>query len=242
MSESLNSGAMPIHICGKNHLLELLPELERSRLLQHMELISAERGSPVFARHGKIEYAHFPLPAMISVVTSMSDGDTIEVGTIGNEGFAGLALLYESGEETNDAFYQIPGEALRMPAKQFAAEIAQPGPLKRLVQQYAQAFYAQMSQNTACNRLHLVEQRFAKWILMCEDRVGCPRFELTQEFLAQMLGVRRSTVSLIASTFQKAGLIAYHRGTVDVLDHSGLEEASCECYAVIRAEFNRLLV
>jgi CRP-like cAMP-binding protein len=237
----VQNGVLPIHLRGKNHLLELMPDAERARLLKQMEFMSVERRTPVFARHETIEYAHFPLSAMISVVTSMSDGETVEVGTVGNEGFAGLALLYDGAEDTNDAFYQIPGETLRMPARQFMAEIAQAGPLRTLILKYAQAFNAQVSQTTACNRLHVVEERLARWILMCQDRVGRTRFELTQEFIAQMLGVRRPTVSLVASTLQKAGFIGYSRGTIDILDRPGLEDASCECYAVVRAEFKRLL-
>ena len=230
-----------LHAAGKNHLLELLSQTDRDRLLSSMERLAVEQGHPVFDRRQPITHVHFPLSAMVSLVTIMEDGSTAEVGTIGNEGLAGLALLFGGREDANTAFYQIPGETLVMPAENFEQELSRCSPFRQIVHRYAQAFYTQVAQSTACNRLHPVEQRLARWILMSQDRAGNQTIQLTQEFIAQMLGVRRATVSVVAGTLQQAGLIRYRRGVIEVLDRNGVEEASCECYARVRSEFERLL-
>jgi len=240
-SRGSKSAAGAPHVSGRNHLLELLPEADRARLMQKMEHVSAVHRTYVFKRHEPISHVHFPLSSVVSIVSVMSDGTMIEVGTIGNEGYAGLPLLFGNTEDSNDGFYQVPGESLRMPSAKFADELARSAPLRRVVQRYAQAFYAQIAQTTACNQVHPVERRLARWILMSHDRVAQKTILLTQEFLAQMLGVRRPAVSIVAGTLQKAGLIRYRRGVIEVLDRKALEKASCECYAAVRDEFERLL-
>lgn len=230
-----------VHVAGKNHLLELLPAEEHVRLLKSIERFSAERKHVVFNRRQPIEFVHFPLASVVSLVSNMENGDLAEVATVGNEGLVGIPLALGVHQDPHDAFYQIPGETLRMPAAVFIAEMEQRGPLEAIVQRYTQAFCSQIARSAACNLLHPVEQRLCRWILMCHDRVGPQPIRLTQEFIAQMLGVRRPTVTLVASVLQKAGFIRYKRGSIEVLDRPGLEEACCDCYLFVRREFEHLL-
>lgn len=231
----------PLHVAGQNHLLQLLPEGDRERVLAAMERIKTQHGDVVFERNKPITYVDFPLYGVISIVVAMEEGGIAEVGTVGNEGMAGLPLLFGVERTPNKAFYQVPGESMRMSAAAFLKEIAARGPFESIMRLHAQGFLNQVSQSTACNRLHAVEQRLCRWILMSHDRVGGETVDLTQDFLAQMLGVRRASVSVVAATLQKAGFIRYRRGIIDVLDRAGLEESSCECYRVVREEYQRLL-
>jgi CRP-like cAMP-binding protein len=171
----------------------------------------------------------------------MRDGLAVEVGTIGNEGMVGTPVLLGADLSPTRAFAQVPGEALRMRTVLFKEEMQNGGPLPDLVRRYTQAMVNQISQSVACNHLHSVGQRMCRWLLMTHDWVGADEFPLTHEFLAQMLGVRRPSVSVVAGILQKAGLIRYHRGRITVLDRKGLEAASCECYEVVRKESDRLL-
>jgi CRP-like cAMP-binding protein len=171
----------------------------------------------------------------------MDDGGTVEAGTIGNEGLVGVSVVLGADRSPVDAFTQIPGDYLRMATEAFRQELDRNGGFAAVMRRHAEAFYSQVAQSTACNRLHPVEQRLCRWLLMTHDRVGAEHLALTQEFLAIMLGVRRSTVTIAAGMLQKAGLITYHRGSIDVLDRIGLEEGSCECYARVRKQYERLL-
>ena len=230
-----------IHVPGRNRLLELLPQSDRDRVLAKMERIEGKLGAVVFERDQPLDYVDFPLCAVISVVIIMEDGAIAEAGTIGNEGMAGIPLLLNVQRSPAQAFYQVPGEAMRMSAAAFKEEIARGGPFRDMLQRYAQGFVNQLAQAAACNRLHPVDQRLCKWILMSHDRVGSDRLLLTQEILAQMLGVRRASVTIAAGMLQRAGFIRSHRGVITVLDRAGLEESACECYRVVRAELERLL-
>ena len=165
----------------------------------------------------------------------------MEMATIGREGMVGLPIFLEADTMPSRAFGQVPGGALRITAAAFTEEIKRNGPLVRVLNRYTLALFNQVAQTTACNRVHLLEQRCARWLLQTHDRVASDQFLLTQEFLAQMLGVRRSGVSAAAGLLQKAGLIRYARGRITVLDRPGLESAACECYGVIKREFDRLL-
>lgn len=231
----------PLHVAGQNHLLQLLPAAERERLLITMKRIKTQHGDVVFECNQPINYVEFPLYGVISIVVEMQEGGIAEVGTVGSEGMAGVPLLLGTERTPNKAFYQVPGETMRMSAAIFHKEIAARGPFENIMRLHALCFLNQVSQSTACNRLHAVEQRLCRWILMCHDRVGGEQVHLTQNFLAQMLGVRRASVSVVAATVQKAGFIRYRRGIIDVLDRAGLEESSCECYVVVRQEYERLL-
>ena len=195
----------------------------------------------IYEPNGAITHVYFPTGCIISLVTYLEDGSAVEMATIGLEGMVGLPIFLGSDTMPSRAFGQIPGDALRITAAAFKAAIKRNRPLVRVLNRYTQALFNQVAQTTACNRVHLVEQRCARWLLQTHDRVGSDQFFLTQEFLAQMLGVRRSGVSAAAGLLQKAGLIRYARGRITVLDRPGLESAACECYGVIKREFDRLL-
>jgi CRP-like cAMP-binding protein len=188
-----------------------------------------------------LPYVLFPLSGIISIVMEMENGAQIEVATVGNEGMVGVPLFLGAETTPGRAFSQVPGQSLRVPADVFKEEVQRRGKLEHMLQRYTQALFVQTAQSTACNRLHTIEQRGARWLLMTHDRVDGDQFPLTQEFLAQMLGVRRASVSEVAGEFQRAGLIAYARGNIAILDRQGLEDASCECYRVVRDEYERLL-
>jgi CRP-like cAMP-binding protein len=188
-----------------------------------------------------ISHVIFPLSGVVSLVLIMEDGLALEVGTVGNEGIVGIAVFLGADRSWTRAVCQIPGEALRMEADVFRNEMRRGGSLHALVQRATQALLCQIAQASVCIHRHSVQQRMCCWLLMSHDRVGADEFPLTQESLAQMLGVRRPTLTAVAGSLQKAGLISYHRGLMTVLDRQGLEAASCECYRAVRMELNRLL-
>ena len=231
----------PPNVAGTNHLLNLLPPADRDRLCSKMDRIQTRHGDLVYEPNKPISHIHFPLSGLISVVVEMEEGGIAEVGTIGNEGMTGVPVVLGADSTPNRAFYQIPGESMRISAGIFREQIVQARTLDNIMRLHAQGFLNQVSQSAACNRLHPVEQRLCRWILMSHDRVGKETIHLTQEFLAQMLGVRRASVSIVAATLQKAGFIRYRRGVIDVLNRPAIEEASCECYTVVRRAYERLL-
>jgi len=187
-----------------------------------------------------IQYVYFIDCGVVSLVSIMEDGATVEVGTIGNEGMVGLPLFLGAGTTPHQTFVQVPGTATRIQAEVFKRVVSPNSFLHSLLQQYTQALFNQISQSAACNRLHSIEERCCRWLLMTHDRVESDQFELIQEFLAQMLGVRRAGVSVVAAMLQQAGLIRYSRGKMNILDRAGLEAGSCECYAIVKREFDRL--
>lgn len=225
----------------RNRLLDALPEALYAALAPHLQSVTLDVREMVALPGQSYEYVYFPEDCIISVVNVMRDGSTVETGTIGNEGLAGLPTLMDSVSSETRVFGQVPGAAQRAPASVVADFVERERELRRLVNRYAQAFLTQVAQGAACNRLHGIEQRCARWLLMTHDRVTGDEFPLKQQFLAEMLGVRRAGVSVAASALQEAALIRYSRGIVQVLDRDGLEAASCECYGVIRQQFDRLL-
>jgi CRP-like cAMP-binding protein len=214
------------------HLEHLLPKLEEISLA--MKEVVSEPGQP-------ITHVLFPLSGVISLLTVTEDGGTVEVTTVGNEGMVGVAVFLGAGWSTTRTLCQVPGRSIRIEAKSFRSLVDGGGPLKAVIHRYAAALLSEISQNTACNRLHTNEERMARWLLMNHDRVGSDDFPMTHEFLSQMLGVRRATVTVSAGILQQAGLIRSRRGHITIVDRDGLEASSCECYRVIRAEFARLL-
>jgi CRP-like cAMP-binding protein len=189
-----------------------------------------------------IRNVYFPLWGLVSLMTPLEDGSAVETATIGNEGMVGIQAFLGGGVIGNaQAMGQVPGETLRMDADHFRAEVEGEGKLRQVMFSYAQALITQISQGVACNGAHSIQERCARWLLETHDRAGTDRFLLTQEFLSDMLGVRRPSVTVAARTLQKAGVIEYRRGLITVTDRVGLEEASCECYRVIRAEYRRLV-
>jgi CRP-like cAMP-binding protein len=189
----------------------------------------------------RIPAVYFPLDAVISVVAVGGDDATVEVGSVGCEGMAGVPLLFGSDRSTSRVLVQIGGTAERMDADVLRREAARHPEFRRLLHLYALGFFTQISQSTACNRLHSAEQRLARWLLICGDRVGRQDVPITHETMALMLGVRRATVTEAAGSLQRAGLIRYRRGILSIVDRQRLEAASCECYQIVRAEFDRLL-
>ncbi|HEY0336823.1 MAG TPA: Crp/Fnr family transcriptional regulator [Burkholderiales bacterium] len=230
-----------LNVPGTNRLLALLPQQEHDRLGRTMERVDLKLKDVLFESGKPISHVFFPLRGVVSLIVTMENGQIAEVATTGNEGMIGLPLLLGAESITATAFAQVPGNALRMPAHVFVTEIKQSGVFPDVLRRYCQCFMTQVLHSTACNRLHAVEQRLCRWILMCHDRVGGDALPLTQEFLAEMLGVRRASINFAASMLQNAGCIRYSRGVITVLNRAGLESASCECYAVVRREFERLL-
>ena len=225
-----------------NRLLGALPPAALQALQPHFEHISLELREPLFEPHVPISHVYFPETAVVSLTNVLRDGSAVEIGTTGREGMVGLPVFL--GEEAGGmrAFAQIPGMALRIEAAVFARLAGPSGPLHTLLLQYTHAFLTQVAQTAACNSAHLVEQRCARWLLMTHDRVDGDEFPLTHEFLAFMLGVRRAGVTLAMGGLQDARLVHYVRDRVTVADRAGLEHASCECYEVVRAHYERLFV
>ena len=224
-----------------NRLLAALPVAEYERLLPHLEPCVLARGDVLHDHERPIEEVYFPTGALISLVSVMADGSAVEAATVGREGMAGMAAFHGVGVAAEQAFAQVPGEALRLRAADLA-RVAEPGSaLAALLSRYTVALFTMAAQGSGCNRVHAMDERCARWLLMVEDGVGRAEFELTQHFLAQMLGVRRATVTVAAGALQRAGLIRYTRGRITIVDRPGLERVACECYGVIRSTFARAL-
>jgi CRP-like cAMP-binding protein len=223
-----------------NHLLDSLPAPEREALMAHMRPAHLTVKTVLFDPGQVIGAVHFPIDGVISLVTPLADGNIVEVATIGNEGIVGVPLV-AGGSLAVRAISQVGGRTLRMDAGTFVAELERLTGFRRLVQRYIQALFGQISQAAACNRLHSNEERLSRWLLMSHDRVGMDAFPITHEFLGQMLGSRRATVTLSAGLLQAAGLIKYHRGRVTIVDREGLEGVSCECYGIIKAALDRVV-
>ncbi len=220
-----------------NDLLARLPASELDRVLEHSESLEAEIRLSVYEPDGPIDHVYFPLTAVFSMVAVVEGNAAIEVGTIGREGMVGLPVFLGRSTSPNAAFCQVSGLTLRMRAGAFRTLLSEDGALHQQLHRFTQATLILLAQNVACNRNHTMDQRAARWLLMTADRVGNDEFVLTQEFLGQMLGVRRATVSDTARRLGAAGLIAYHRGRITVQDRPGLEATACKCYAIVRNEF-----
>ena len=223
-----------------NRLLGALPQAEMDAIAPHLEPILLEQRQVAYDVNTPIEYVYFPEDGVISLVSVMRDGQVVEDATVGNEGMIGLPLFLRANRTMGQAFCQVPGSAFRLKAELFK-EFSAKGQFNDLMHRYTQALFAQVSQSAACNRLHLAEERFCRWILMTHDRVRGNDFALTQDFLSQMLGVRRATVSEVAAQAQRDGLIRYHRGHMTIVNRKGLEERACECYSIIQTEFAQLI-
>jgi CRP-like cAMP-binding protein len=230
-----------LNVRGRNRLLAILPADERERLLSSMVRRSFEPRNVVLEAGQPINQVYFPLHGAASLVVFMHDGEMAAVCTVGNEGILGLPLLHGSEQSDVTAMFHTPAEAMIMTAADFQAEVARGGALRKAVQQYAQGFLNHTCRLAACSRLHPVEQRFCRWMLMTHDRVGQDVVPVTQELAAAMLGVRRATVNLVARALERSGLIEHRRGLITVVDRKGLEVRSCECYAVIRTRYERAL-
>jgi CRP-like cAMP-binding protein len=224
-----------------NCLLAALPERELAAVRAHSEEVELSQRETLYEAGEILEHVWFPHTGVVSLVTEFKAGQPVEIATVGSEGMAGLPLLLGSDQIASRAFVQVPGTGARIGADAFRSLLPECPAFEQLLRRYTLALINQIGQNAACNRTHTVEERCARWLLMTQDRVYQPTFPLTQEFLGQRLGVRRPTVSLAVGMLQKAGLIHYVRGEITVLDRSGLEGAACECYGIIRGEFERLV-
>lgn len=234
--------SQPIETAQRNQLLAGLSQATLTRLVRDLDLRSLRVRDKVVERGAPVDGVFFPLNCILSVVAEGAAGEVVEVATIGREGMAGLSVyLGVSTTATLETFAQVPGEALWLRAREFREHLAAETRLGEIMGSYTQALMTQISQASACNRIHSAEERCARWLLMTHDRVDSDRFELTHEFLGQMIGMRRATVSAIASALQAEGLIRYARGIITILDRPKLEDHSCECYRIIRDEYTRLL-
>jgi CRP-like cAMP-binding protein len=230
----------PQHRTG-NRLLDRLPEDEYSRLRANFETLSLPQGRELCRQNSPLCHVFFPISGMCSIVGTTDEGKVVETATVGNEGMIGIGAVLGVDSYLSTAVSQVAGEALRMPAPAFLHVLKRAGPLDRMMRRFI-AFSLRYAYQTAlCNSQHSVEERMCRWLLMTHDRVGKDEFELTQEFLAEMLGVRRQTVTVLAGTVQTAGLINYRRGTMRVVNREGLEAASCECYAITNAFYDRIM-
>jgi CRP-like cAMP-binding protein len=225
----------------QNHILASLPAEEYERMAPHLEDVRIQLGEVITRPDEKFEYVYFPKRGMISVCAVLEDGAQVEVGVVGCEGMYGLPVLFGTDSVPLQSVVQIPDGAFRMRAEAFKRVIKDCPTLHQSLLHYAQAFYIQAAQTAACNRLHPIDGRLARWLLMCQDRTQSDLLPLTHEFMSIMLGVRRAGVSEAASKLKNDGLIDYQRGLVRVVDRKGLEAATCECYGVIRKAFDRFL-
>lgn len=224
-----------------NRLLAALPTEVYERLTPHLELVSLTIPQSIYEVDEPISHVYFPYHSLISLVTSMEDGSTIEISLVGREGMAGIAAILGGKTKAHRAFVQVAGQAMRMKTTTLKAEFDRGGPLQNMLLRYCQALLTQAAQYAACNRFHSTEQRLARWLLLVRDCLQNDTFLLTQEFMGDMLGVPRSSVTVAAGALSQAGLIRYSRGQVTILDDKGLENYSCECYGVIHSEFAHLL-
>jgi CRP-like cAMP-binding protein len=237
------SSTPPDTIPRGNRLLDSLTPAEQAELAPHLELERLELKDLLLEQGKRIYNVYFPMTAVASLLNLVEDTSGIEIATVGNEGLVGLSLSWGIDTLNPREFVQcqVPGDALVMDAEAFASKVSADGELTWLVHRYTQAFVSQIGQQVACNGLHTIEERCARWMLLTHDRVGSDEFPLTQEFLAQMLGVRRPSVTLVAGILQQAGFIRFRRGRITITDRRGLESASCDCYRVLREVFDRLV-
>ncbi len=225
-----------------NKLLKALPAEEYERISPYLTRVPMRLKDVLHKQGQPVGRVYFPSGGTLSLIKNMVDGQVAEIATIGNEGVAGAHVFFGDTESVGETIVQVPdGDGYAMPAVAFNAEMDRRGPFHNLIVRYYAALTNQVMQSTVCNSLHSVEARACRWLLMIHDRVGRDEFQLTHEFMAGMLGVRRPTVTRIAGSLQRVGLISYPRGRVTILDRPGLESASCECYETVRASFRRLV-
>jgi len=234
LSRSMRRG-----IDGCNVLLDSLPAEDYERLRGRLELVALPLGMTIYEANVPITHVYFVVSGIISMVTTMREG-TVEVGVVGREGMAGIPIVLHADSMPTRAFVQVEGEALRLSSDELRAALDDSPALRRLLSRYALALFDQAAQSVACNRLHSLEERCARWLLMTHDRVQSDVLPLKQTFLAEMLGVHRPAVTVVAGALQRAGMITYARGKLRILDREALEGASCDCYAILRRSLDRL--
>ncbi|HYX15174.1 MAG TPA: Crp/Fnr family transcriptional regulator [Nostoc sp.] len=224
-----------------NYLLAVLPAVDYERLVPHLKLVPLPLRKVLYEPGEPITKVYFPNKAVVSIITTMEDGSTVEVGLVSNEGMVGMPIILGDDTTTTTAFVQIAGVGMQMDADILRSEFNRGGAIQSLLLRYVQGMYTQIAQGVACNRLHKLETRLARWLLTVSDRLESEEFPLTQEFISQMLGVRRPGVTEAANILSEAGIISYHRGQINILNREALEKISCECYQIIEDEYVRLL-
>jgi len=229
------------HTPHQNHLLDALPPGDYERLASHLELMPMGLGDVLYESGDRLQYVYFPTTSIISLLYVMEDGASAEIAVVGNEGILGISLFMGGESTPSRAIVQSAGHAFRLRAALLKEEFARYGPTMHLLLRYTQALITQMAQTAVCNRHHSVDQQLCRWLLLSLDRLGSNELSMTQELIANMLGVRREGVTEAAGKLQDAGLIRYGRGRITVLDRPRLEQRSCECYQVVKKEFDRLL-
>jgi CRP-like cAMP-binding protein len=222
----------------KNRVLAALPKAEIARLAPHLSPVNLKVRAQLL--DGRADYAYFMEEGLASVVLTLAGGATVEVGVVGIDGVVGLPVLLGAVSMPGETFIQVEGSGFRISAKRLKNEFERNGQLRSHLQKYVLANLVQSAQNAACNRLHTIGERLSRWILTCHDRVQSDRMPLTHEFLGQMLGAPRTTVTLAAGMLHEAGLIDYSRGHVTIRNRQKLEDSACECYRTVRDEFQRL--
>jgi CRP-like cAMP-binding protein len=225
----------------QNHLLAALPEDEYALILPKLELVPMPLGEKVCEPGIQMRYVYFPTDCIVSLLYVMEDGASAEIAVVGNEGVVGVSLFMGGESTTSWAVVQSAGHAYRLKSQHLKDEFYRAGPMQRMLLRYTQALLTQMAQTAVCNRHHSVDQQLCRWLLLSIDRLPSDELVMTQELIANMLGVRREGVTEAAGALQRAGLITYSRGKITVVDRPGLEKRVCECYAVVRKEFERLL-
>ncbi|MGZ8250782.1 MAG: Crp/Fnr family transcriptional regulator [Methylophilaceae bacterium] len=224
-----------------NHLLAALSPEDFARLSSGFELVEMPLGEVLYESGGRLQHLYFPTTSIVSLLYVMENGASAEIAVVGNEGILGISLFMGGHTTPSRAVVQSAGHGYRIKAPLLLAEFNRAGPLMRLLLRYTQALITQMAQTAVCNRHHSVEQQLCRWLLLSLDRLSANELTMTQELIANMLGVRREGVTEAAGKLQRAGLIEYTRGHIKVLNRPGLEARSCECYEVVRKEFDRLL-
>ncbi|MDT5293813.1 MAG: hypothetical protein QOJ76_693 [Acidobacteriota bacterium] len=224
----------------ENRLLGALSGEEYERLAPHLEPVTLGLSQVLFSPDDRLQYVHFPIDSIISLLTSLEDGSGMEVGLVGREGMVGISAFL-GGSETKVATVQAAGASLRLEAGRLREEFRRGGTLQSALLRYTHALMTQVSQSVVCNARHPVEGRLARWLCMYHDRLERDEFELTHEFMANMLGVRRPSVSEVAEKLQEMGFIRYRHGRITMLDRNGLEEFVCECYPVVKEKFEDFL-
>ena len=229
------------HNPNQNHLLAALPEAEFERLAPHLQLVPMLLGETLYEPGGQLQHVYFPTTAIVSLLYNLESGSSAGIAGVGNEGILGISLFMGGDTTPSSAVVQTAGHAYRLQAKLLKEEFSRGGLVQRLLLRYTQALVTQMFQTAACNRHHSIEQQLCRWLLLTLDRLPSNDLIVTQELVASTLGVRREGITEAAGKLQRAGFIRYRRGHISVLDRSGLETHACECYAVVKKEFGRLL-
>jgi len=225
----------------QNHLLAALPREDFERFMNHLELVELPLGKVLYESGELLKYVYFPTTSIVSLLYVMEDGSSAEIAVVGNEGILGISLFMGGETTPSRAIVQSAGHGYKLKANLLKQEFNRFGPMLRLLLRYTQALITQMSQTAVCNRHHSVEQQLCRWLLLSLDRLSSDKLVMTQELIANMLGVRREGVTEAAGKLQRAGLIDYSRGQIRVINRPGLEARSCECYQVVKSEFDRLL-